>query len=378
VPAATEASPTGAADADSPAGSRGQQNLAELDALLARSCDFSDLPRWAGPLIEASAKAGEDAGVALRLARKYGVLLPQPGGGQTAQRWAVLAAVAERSLTAARVLEAHSDALAILAEAGAPAPAGTWGVFAAEAAPHRLEASGPDDKTVLNGVKPWCSLAGQLDYALVTAHTGDERRLYQVGLRDVGVTVDPPARWVARGLRTVTSVAVRFDRTPAEPVGEPGWYLTRPGFAWGGMGVAACWHGGARGLLAALLRAAAERGGDLTAMHAGLTDAAVWASAAVLVRAAALIDAGQAGGSAGEVLGLRVRAVAASAAERAIRQAGHALGPAPLAFDEDYARRMADLELYVRQHHAERDLARLGTAASAGLAAPGGETGSRD
>src|SRR4249919_1622082 len=38
----------------------------------------------------------------------------------------------------------------------------------------------------------------------------------------------------------------------------------------------------------------------------------------------------------------------------------HTLGPAPLAFDETHARRVADLEIYVRQHHAERDLADLG------------------
>ena len=355
----------------------GRQHPTSLGGLVGGRSDVSELPGWAGPLIAASAEAGEDTGTALWLARRYGVMLPQPGAGQTAGRWAVLAVVAERNLTVARVLEAHSDALAILNEAGAPAPEGTWGVFAAEAAPHRLEASGPDDKTELNGVKPWCSLADQLDYALVTAHTGDERRLYRVGLRDPGVTVDPPGRWIARGLRTVTSLAVRFDRTPAEPVGAAGWYLTRPGFAWGGMGVAACWHGGARGLLAALLRAAAERGGDLTAMHAGLTDAAIWASAATLGRAAGQIDAGQAEGVAGQVLGLRVRAVAAAAAERSIGQAWHALGPAPLAFDEEYARRMADLELYVRQHHAERDLARLGTAVSASSAGTSGEKGSR-
>ena len=82
-----------------------------------------------------------------------------------------------------------------------------------------------------------------------------------------------------------------------------------------------------------------------------------------------LIDAGQAEGRAGQVLGLRVRAIVADAAERAIRHAGHALGPAPLAFDEDHARRVADLELYLRQHHAERDLARLGRAAMAGQTA---------
>jgi hypothetical protein len=328
--------------------------------------DISGVPGWAEPLVTASAAAGEDAGTALRLAGKYGMLLPQPGGGQTASRWTVLAAVAERNLTVARVLEAHSDALAILAEAGQPVPGGTWGVFAAEAAPHRLTASGPDGRTVLTGVKPWCSLAGQLDYALVTAHAGEQRRLYRVSLHDPAVIVDPPARWVARGLRTVTSVAVRFDGTPAEPVGEPGWYLTRPGFAWGGMGVAACWHGGALGLRASLLRASAEREGELAAMHAGLVDAALWASAAALGRGAALIDGGVAEGVAGQVLGLRVRAVVVDAAERAIRESGHALGPAPLAFDEDHARRVADLELYVRQHHAERDLARLGAAVAAG------------
>jgi hypothetical protein len=37
------------------------------------------------------------------------------------------------------------------------------------------------------------------------------------------------------------------------------------------------------------------------------------------------------------------------------------LGPGPLAFDEPHARRVADLTLYVRQHHADRDLAGLGS-----------------
>jgi hypothetical protein len=108
-------------------------------------------------------------------------------------------------------------------------------------------------------------------------------------------------------------------------------------------------------------------------MHVGAVDAALHAAEAVLAGAAALIDAGQAEGSAGQVLGLRVRATVADAVERTIRQVGHALGPAPLAFDEEHARRVADLELYVRQHHAERDLARLGEAVLA--ARPGGSGG---
>ena len=45
---------------------------------------------------------------------------------------------------------------------------------------------------------------------------------------------------------------------------------------------------------------------------------------------------------------------------RSSHRVGHALGPAPLTGDEDHARRVADLTVYLRQHHAERDLARQG------------------
>jgi len=323
-------------------------------------------PGWARELVEACRSCGEDVDAALKLAEHYGRLLPLPGGGQTLQRWAVLAAASEHNLTVGRVLEAHADALAILAEAGASAPDGTWGVFAAEAAPHRLEASDAGGGVMLTGVKPWCSLAGKLDAALVTAHVDGERQLFRVSLRDPSVTPEPAEAWAARGLRNVTSASVRFDGTPAQPVGPPGWYLTRPGFAWGGMGVAACWHGGARGLQATLERRSAGRDGDLAALHVGFVDSDLHAAEAVLAAAAAATDVGRAEGAAGDILGLRVRAVVASAVERTIRQVGHALGPAPLAFDEDHARRVADLELYVRQHHAERDLARLGRAVLAG------------
>jgi len=325
-----------------------------------------EVPGWAEPLVEACRSCGEEVDTAVNLAEHYGRLLPQPGRGQTAQRWAVLAAVGEHNLTVARVLEAHSDALAILAEAGEPVPDGTWGVFAAEAAPHRLEAHDRDGRAILTGVKPWCSLADRLDAALVTAHVGDGRQLFRVSLRHPSVTHDPPGTWIARGLRNVTSAAVRFDGTPADPVGAPGWYLTRSGFAWGGMGVAACWHGGARGLQATLVRQSAGRTDDLAALHVGVVDAELHASEAALAGAATAVDAGTAGGTAGQILGLRVRAVVASAVERTIRQVGHALGPAPLAFDDDHARRVTDLDLYVRQHHAERDLARLGSAVLAG------------
>lgn len=320
------------------------------------------LPAWSLPLVDAARESGEDISVAVRLAGQYGVSLPIPGRGDTAARWSVLAGTAAVNLTVARVLEAHSDALAILSEADTPSDAGlSWGVFAAEAPGERLEARAVDGGVTLSGTKPWCSLAEYLDAALVTAHVDGDRQLFRVDLRHASVRPEPAGRWVARGLRTVTSAPVTFTRTPAQPVGPAGWYLTRPGFAWGGIGVAAAWHGGAVGLYETLRRASATRRGDLAAMHLGAVDIALHASAASLADAAARIDAGIAGGEAGRLLAYRVRAVVADAAERTMRQVGHALGPAPLAFDEDHARRVADLQLYVRQHHAERDLAALGT-----------------
>lgn len=324
------------------------------------------LPAWAAEFGTAAEVAGDDVHAGLSLAERYGRLLPQPGEGATAQRWAVLALAGERDLSVARILEAHTDALAILHEAGESDPAGSWGVFAAEAADARLDADEHAPTVRLSGTKPWCSLAGSLDHALVTAHVGENRRLYAVDLRQESVTVEPPRHWIARGLAHITSAPVHFAATPATPVGEPGWYLRRSGFAWGGMGVAACWYGGALGLLASLHSASAKRDGDLPALHVGTVDAMLHGAAATLTQAASAVDTGAAGGADGERLALRVRAVVADAVERTIRQVGHALGPAPLAFDERHARRVADLELYVRQHHAERDLAALGRSVLSG------------
>ncbi len=46
--------------------------------------------------------------------------LPAPGSGQTARRWSKLAALTERDVVAGRLAEAHTDAVAILAELDGP------------------------------------------------------------------------------------------------------------------------------------------------------------------------------------------------------------------------------------------------------------------
>lgn len=298
---------------------------------------------------------------------------PLPGRGKTARLWELLATTAMVDVGAARMLEPHLDALAILAQARADGidaasaldavAAGsdaTWGVFAAEGPDARLVAERAGEGWTLNGTKPWCSLAQHLTHALVTAWTGTQtRRLFAVPLRSDGVR---PHRgpWVSRGLSQVVSAPVDFDGVPAAPIGDDDWYLHRPGFSWGGMGVAAVWWGGAVPVCEAVRRAAGREGADQFA-HAALgeADAALWAARSALSEAADAVDAGL-GATTGKVLAERVRAVTADAVERVLSRADRTLGPGPLTADEAYARRTADLRVYVRQHHAERDAARLG------------------
>lgn len=309
---------------------------------------------------------------ALDLAIEVGWRLPRPASGRTAERWRRLRDIAAADLTAARVLEAHADALAILAEGseatddGPTSVAGdghrSWGVFAAEGSGQRLCADPAGDGWVLRGSKPWCSLAGRLDRALITAQVGAAgRRLFAIDLTDPRVDVAPVDGWVARGLTEVTSTSIRLDGCPARPIGAVGWYLDRPGFAWGGIGVAACWLGGAIGVARTLRRACREREPDQLALaHLGAVDTALFAADAVLSAAAEAVDDGRADGSTGALWAARVRSVVAGTVDTVLARVGHALGPAPLAFDAGHARRVADLQLYVRQHHAERDDARLG------------------
>ena len=341
-------------------------------------------PRSRDSLAHLAARAGAAAGdldQALALARDLGAVVPIPGVGRTRERWSTLATLGAVDLTVARVAEPHLDALAILSEAGHPdftdpALAGsTWGVYAAEGAGARLCAHvdprrepGAWNAWQLDGTKPWCSLAELVDRALVTAWIDEHQRgLFAVSLRGPAVTVQPRA-WVSHGLRAVRSTPASFRSAGATLLGTPGWYLDRDGFAWGGIGVAAIWFGGAVGVARRLRRQAGERELDQIGWaQLGTIDATLHGARSVLLESADEIDQGRACGERGALLALRVRQVVADAVETTIRVADHALGPGPLTVEAEHATRISDLRVYVRQHHAERDSAALGRATVAAL-----------
>ena len=299
---------------------------------------------------------------AFRAAAESGRLeLPLPGSGRTRERWSALAALAEEDLSLARLGEGHADALAILAELDGPRPpAGSrWGVWAAQPPGPRLEASRNGRGWRLRGMKQYCSGARACTHVLVTAVAGEENRLFAVSTEGLAPV---PGTWPATGMAGRDTLDVAFDDIPAEPVGPPGGYTRRPGFSHGGAGVAACWYGGARGVGRTLLASASKRDvGPHALAHLGSVDIALRTALAALDRAADEIDAdpGDLRGG-GAARALRVRALAESVASDVIARVGRALGAGPLCHDEAHSRRVADLTVYLRQHHAERNLAELG------------------
>jgi alkylation response protein AidB-like acyl-CoA dehydrogenase len=255
-----------------------------------------------------------------------------------------------------------------LCELGAPAPAAGqwWGVWAAESREGALNVRDDPERVLLDGTKVWCSGAGLCSHALVTARLpSGERGLFAVDLSAHGVR-PLPSRWSNAGMAESDTRSVQFTATPAVAVGAPGRYLTRPGFWHGAVGVAACWLGGARAVAAELyMHVKTDKADAHARAHLGAVDAALAAAEATLAAVAAEVDADPLNrGGRAELLARRARAVAETAVDEAITRSARALGPAPLSANAAHARRVADLSIYVRQSHAERDLERLGVLAA--------------
>ena len=287
--------------------------------------------------------------------------VPLPGSGLTKERWGAFADLAAEDLSLARLGEGHADAVAILAElrGPSPVPGSRWGVWAANPPGPNVTARRRAGGWVLHGTKQYCSGARVCTHALVTAAADDGPRLFAVEVADALPREDS---WPATGMAGSDTLDVEFPGVAALPVGPPGGYTERPGFSHGGAGVAACWYGGARGIARALLDAAAKRDvGPHALAHLGAVDLGLRTARAALDRAAEEIDADPADlRGEGPVRALRVRALTEAVATDVLQRTGRALGAGPLSHDEAHSRAVADLTVYLRQHHAERDLARLG------------------
>lgn len=294
--------------------------------------------------------------------------LPPPGSGQTVERFEALADLGARDLCLAKLAEPHHDAAAILAELEVEEPGHDrlWAVWAAEPSYARLRAALDDGGGWrLSGVKAFCSGAAIVTHALVTAAADDGARLFAVDVasgRQSGAIELAAPDWVGVGMRRADTRTLQVLGLPARAVGRPADYVERPGFWHGSVGVAACWLGGARTVASALSVTARARTLDAHgAAHLGAVTAALDAATAQLRAAARQIDRDPFDESgAARRTAQSVRATVAATADQVIARTARALGPAPLAFDGAHAQHVADLHVFIRQHHAERDLADLG------------------
>lgn len=306
--------------------------------------------------------AGQQPGAALRCLNEAGLdRLPLPGAGATLARWQALAAVGAHDLSLAKLYEGHTDALAILAEAGAADVdrSGLWGTWCAEPPDARvLLRREADGRHTLDGRKAWCSGAHDVGHAVVSCWSeAGEPMLAAVDLRQPGVQMTDDG-WDAIGMAGSRSVDVGFERVRAVPLGGPGFYVGRAGFWQGGAGVAACWFGAASALADVLRARVAGQGDPHRLAQLGEVAVALQGSAALLREAAAAID--RAPTADAMALALSVRLSVEAAATLVLARAGRALGPGPMCKDARIARLFADLPVFIRQSHAERDQEALG------------------
>jgi alkylation response protein AidB-like acyl-CoA dehydrogenase len=296
----------------------------------------------------------------LRKLKKDGALdLAPVGRGQTAERHAALYEFGRTDLSLARVVEAHTDATAILAESSVtPRDHALYGVWAADGPDSQLYLeTRPDGRLALNGTKRYCSGSTFLDAALVTAHQGADLMLVDVSLNAKGISVDTSS-WASPAMSATATGTVEFEHVEIEPsqlIGPPGWYLQRPGFWHGALGPAACWAGGAAGLVDAARNAARTNPHYLA--HLGAMEAAAWVMSAILDRAGREIDEDPLDtNERARFRALSARHLIERLCTDVMDHFGRATGPALLALDASIARRYAELTLYIRQSHAERDL----------------------
>jgi alkylation response protein AidB-like acyl-CoA dehydrogenase len=289
-------------------------------------------------------------------------VLPMPGQGQTLERWRTLAAVSASDLSLAKLFEGHTDALAIMTELepGAAIASGIWGTWAAE--PHFAQVNIMDrqgNHVYLQGRKAWCSGACMLDWALLTTWDEQHRsQLVAVDLRQSGIS-RVGASWQAVGMGSTASVDVMFEGALGRCIGLPGQYLDRPGFWQGGGGIAACWYGAACALAGYLREHCRQPHHDAhAAAHLGAAAAALCAASASLRETAIWIDAHPRCSALIPVR--RLRAQLEVTVNGVIEHVGRALGATPFCRDAHFARLAADLPVFIRQSHGEKDLAALG------------------
>jgi hypothetical protein len=355
------------------------------DAIRTRGWDAGPAPLGDVLAVVAAGAPARDAGPpafpegAIRLLERGGVLAATVPGAHPApapgDEWALVRRVARADGSVARILDGHLNAVervALLApepvrgeELAAVAAGerrmGVWGAdpLPGEGPPAVLH--GPPGDRRIAGEKVFCSGAGGIGRALVTARDRAGRPM--LALVDVtdGVTID--RGWFrGSGLRTAESHRVRFDDARVLAVlGAPGELVREPWFSRDAIRTAACWAGIADRAADAALAALADRpaAGELEALAAGRIMGALatidrWMDGAAREAADPAADL--------RATSVQLRAAVAGACRVVIDEGTRATGSRPLVDGGHLDRCRRDLDLFLLQHRLDPMVARLGRA----------------
>ena len=292
-----------------------------------------------------------------------------------AYEWRLVRSVARADGSIGRILDGHLNGVERLA-ALAPEPLrgdelaavaagrrriGVWGADPGpgEGPPATLHGSASDRR--VTGVKVFCSGAGGVDRALVTARDRAGRPvLVYLDVRE-GVVID--RSWYrGSGLRTSESHRVELDDAPVLAVlGAPGELTREPWFSRDAIRTAACWAGIADRAADAALAALADRRdpGDLAALAAGRILGAIattdrWLDGAGREAADPVSDLRE--------TSVHLRAAVAAACRTIVDEGTRAAGSRALVDGGDLDRCRRDLDLFLLQHRLEPLVARVGRA----------------
>jgi hypothetical protein len=288
--------------------------------------------------------------------------LYDPHKDSTAKRLKHFFNIARENLSLAKLCEAHWDALAILSEAGFDIKDNElYGVWASEGPDRNLTIAEVNGKLYLNGIKMFCSGAGIVDRALITAYY-ESPVIIDLNLKNIydqlEITTD---LWCTQAFEKTNTASIVFKNILVDKkdiIGKDDWYVKRNGFWGGALGPAACWGGGAAGLLD--YAQDNKRNDPHTLAHLGAIAANIWAIESYLVSAGNEIDNNKLDAKALISLALKIRHLIEVSSTDTLRRFARAYGPFPLACVQDISVRYQELDLFLRQSHAERDLEVLG------------------
>jgi alkylation response protein AidB-like acyl-CoA dehydrogenase len=217
------------------------------------------------------------------------------------------------------------------------------------------------DGFTISGTKPICSGAGLIDCALVTI----QKPKPQLVLLDLKTYSDrlsySTELWQTMAFKDTQTATIEVRNIPVTPedcIRVGNWYIDRPGFWQGSVNPAACWAGGAAGLLDYAM--GNKRHDAHTLAHLGAMQSNIWTCEAILEKAGDAFDQYPDIPELAQKIGLNARHQIEQLCSDTLRRFARAYGPFPLACDSEISRRYQELDLFLRQCHAERDLESLG------------------